>query len=647
MKLNWKLWPLAFAAAAFVGCTEDVLDENPNGNGNGIDGPTTYMKVTVNQGTSTRAAGGEGGDGYEPGSADEYMVNNVVVVLYKLPEASGGAVDKKLKSDSELVAAGYADTPGMSGSSETHHSYMTTVSLTVKDGATSFDGKEFGVIAITNLTNPSSFAGNVGTDNLDTGADLANYLQVKSQENGFVMSSHMPEGETVTLRANATPDDAPQASVHVERLAAKVRINQAEDVTNFVYNLKGSDASSADAKVRLDQVAIVNQLTTGSYLLKRVSETISSGDLPAEATNDVYLGDEAWNSGTNANFVIDPWTRNKTNVSSITTITAATDLNNNFSQAESTNLAYTNAFKGSSYAGMWTSFSANITDLAAATEKLPDQIHLCYTLENTTNVANQKNGFSTGALFKATYFPKKWMVADNDTHSVTAQPIDYNGSNTDGEGFDAIVNDTKLPENLKGFYVYNGDIYKGYEDIFNFVVWGLQGESVTYSYSSFGESSMNITKEDFYNSKLFGAYDPFGYLKWLSKKITGNDDIVDDGELTGSFTAATDNFAAYLSEEGVQEKVNGVINFYEDFVCYYPYWIRHADNSAPTVMGIMEFGIVRNNIYDLKVTKINTLGLSSIDVPDPNEDDESSDLYFTVELYVKDWVVRNNGNIEL
>ena len=61
-------------------------------------------------------------------------------------------------------------------------------------------------------------------------------------------------------------------------------------------------------------------------------------------------------------------------------------------------------------------------------------------------------------------------------------------------------------------------------------------------------------------------------------------------------------------------------------------------------MGIMEFGIVRNNIYKLKVTSINNFGIFQLD---PTTVDEPDQLWMNVELQVKDWVLRYNDNIEL
>ena len=65
-------------------------------------------------------------------------------------------------------------------------------------------------------------------------------------------------------------------------------------------------------------------------------------------------------------------------------------------------------------------------------------------------------------------------------------------------------------------------------------------------------------------------------------------------------------------------------------------------------MGIMEFAVVRNNVYKLCVDKISILGHPADpgkdpDPVDPNEPDENSDVYFTVSVQVLPWVVRVNS----
>lgn len=91
--------------------------------------------------------------------------------------------------------------------------------------------------------------------------------------------------------------------------------------------------------------------------------------------------------------------------------------------------------------------------------------------------------------------------------------------------------------------------------------------------------------------------------------------------------------------------LNRANNEYE--VLYY-YWNRHNNNGMPAEMGIMEFAVVRNNVYKLCVDKISLLGHPTDpgkdpDPVDPGDPDESSDVYFKVSVQVLPWVVRVNN----
>ena len=86
------------------------------------------------------------------------------------------------------------------------------------------------------------------------------------------------------------------------------------------------------------------------------------------------------------------------------------------------------------------------------------------------------------------------------------------------------------------------------------------------------------------------------------------------------------------------------------YYCYYFYWNRHNDNGNNGVMGDMEFGVVRNNVYKLAVTNINRLGHPRLsdndpDPENPDNPDESGDVYISLSVEVMPWTVREN-NIE-
>ncbi len=105
----------------------------------------------------------------------------------------------------------------------------------------------------------------------------------------------------------------------------------------------------------------------------------------------------------------------------------------------------------------------------------------------------------------------------------------------------------------------------------------------------------------------------------------------------GVSTVTTTNLEAYQAKKF--EKTD------DGYHCYYNYWIRHVDNNDPTVMGIMEFGIVRNNNYQMVITKISGLGDNElIVIPDKPDEGETN---LKVLLNVKPWIVRDLTNIVL
>lgn len=75
-----------------------------------------------------------------------------------------------------------------------------------------------------------------------------------------------------------------------------------------------------------------------------------------------------------------------------------------------------------------------------------------------------------------------------------------------------------------------------------------------------------------------------------------------------------------------------------NFSTFYNYWIKHLDNGNSTTMGVMEFGIVRNNIYSVNITSIKNLGPGTPDI-EPGPDEYKG--YLDVEFGVYPWIVRD------
>ena len=83
----------------------------------------------------------------------------------------------------------------------------------------------------------------------------------------------------------------------------------------------------------------------------------------------------------------------------------------------------------------------------------------------------------------------------------------------------------------------------------------------------------------------------------------------------------------------------------EGYCCFYNYWIRHLDNYKETVMGVMEFAVVRNNLYKMLITNVSGLG-NILPIVNPDTPDEG-EANLHIVLNVKPWIVRDLTNIVL
>lgn len=97
---------------------------------------------------------------------------------------------------------------------------------------------------------------------------------------------------------------------------------------------------------------------------------------------------------------------------------------------------------------------------------------------------------------------------------------------------------------------------------------------------------------------------------------------------------------------------------YSEYMCYYYIWIKHNDNNIPLEMGPMEFGVVRNNIYQIAVNDIKKVGHpipapgddpipTDPDALVPSEDDETVDPYITFTCKILDWNLRKDEKVTL
>lgn len=406
--------------------------------------------------------------------------------------------------------------------------------------------------------------------------------QAWTESNGnytnFLMSSAKDAIIEIT-EANNTVSTAANTTVDVERMAARVDYKT-------LASFDCTDPNYTGATVVIEGAVLVNNLTLpGSYAMKRVSTATTGGTIN-------YLGDETLGTdGLPNNWVLDPTTNNKDSQATF-----------------GVNWQDTNA----SNPNWW---SAKATTGKAITKDNEQWNILGYTLENITAPDETKHGYNTAVVFKAKFHPA--------TGSVT--------NYKDGATFFELGNT---------LYASMEDMMADFED----QTTAQMDATITNCTDWKGVTDFaNTLRDD----------DPCGYKKWLQTQITETATLTDDVKqrltwssymLSECGYSATFSNGVYTITINQGDKVTADIlakygaRTFEDATCYYTWWIRHANDGDDKKNGIMEYAIVRNNIYELDVKSIYSLGGYI-----PNEEEHG----FIVNVYVKDWVMLPGETIEM
>lgn len=405
--------------------------------------------------------------------------------------------------------------------------------------------------------------------------------QAWTESNGkytnFLMSS-AKDTVIVISEANNTVSTAANTTVDVERMAARVDYKTLNSYTCTDPNYK-------NATVEIEGAVLVNNLTRpGSYAMKRVSTATTGGTLN-------YLGDETLGTGgLPNNWVLDPTTNNKA--------TATFGVSWQDGNASDPN---------------W--WSGKATTGNPITKNNEQWNILGYTLENITAPDETKHDYNTAVVFKAKF------------HPATGSVENYKDGAT--------------------FFELGGKLYASMEDMmkdFSQRTIRDMDDAINACASWDDVQQFIITLRD---------DDPCGYKLWLKGQFeaaAGWTDEVKESLTWTSYMQAECGYSATLASDGYSVKVdrNGKVTAdvlaeygartYEDATCYYTWWIRHANDGDDKTNGVMEYAIVRNNIYELNVTDIYSLGGYI-----PNEEEHG----FIVTVYVKDWTLLKGETIQM
>ena len=552
-------------AALSAGCTQNDLGDGFSGGGS-KPGSFVTLSLTTPSAPAMRSnpTGGEQGDGTETGQYYENTVKSAVAFFYQ-----GSGVNAGGKIPIQAAVPFTFTGNGTAGSNGIDRVYTTTPQTVDLDN---------GTYHLLLVANPGTDWWSGKSLTLD---DVRNHIQKQAWQQAadgsysdFVMTS--AADATVTLNFNPENDPA-KATVSVERMAARLDYQAEASYTC-------TDPQYSGATAEITGAALVNNLTAGSYLTKRVATDVNGNGLS-------YLGDETPDAGVQTNYVLDPWTAQKTAANNGFTIGDAT--------AQPASALYGVWFDGSwADPNQWASYVKAGTSVSDGSENWQ---RIGYTLENTTAAAEAGSRYSTGVVFKAQFHPQG---VPNYTDGAT-------------------------------FFSYGGNLYASMEDMMQH----FYGSVFTNDFSKVTSCTTWGEVKDFIASTLL-TNDPSGYNTWLSKQAEGK---ADADAVTNASSLAWDQYM--LTECGYSKDADGVkldqngkitrtalrptgVHTYEDATCYYTWWVRHSNDGLDNTDGVMEYAIVRNNIYKLKVKSIYSLGGDI-----PTDKDEG----LVIKVFVNDW----------
>lgn len=542
-------------ASLAAGCAQEDIDTAPSGGGGMSASSYVSLSFASQQSTPTRSnpTGGEQGDGDETGQDYENKIKSAVAFFYQ----GNNGVNSDGSTKIMAVATFNVGSPTEPGNGIDRKYTTTPQQVDLDDGT-------YNVLVV---ANPGA---DWWTGQSLTLADVRNHIQTTAwtaSESGysdFVMTS----AADATLTLNSNPENNPaKATVNVERMAARLDYKAEASYTC-------TDPAYTGATVEITGAALVNNLTAGSYIIKRVADDVNG-------TNLSYLGNEtAEENGAATNYVLDPWTASKNG-----------------------NLYGTWFMNGSSDPNWWAGY------VQPGTSVSDGWLRIGYTLENTTAADAAGSDYSTGVVFKAKFHPQG--VANY----------------TEGETFFAYGTKiyASMEDMMAGFY---GSKFDDLDNITSCATWGDVKQFIT---------STLLTN------------DPSGYNKYLEGLADGKDDteaVADASSLTWS--KYMKNECGYSKDENGKvvldqnDKVTRIAlqhygtRTYEDATCYYTWWVRHSNDNDDTKKGIMEYAIVRNNIYKLTVSSVYSLG---------GEVPEEESLI--VDVYVNDWLLLDNETLPM
>ena len=629
---NLKYFSLLMAAGMFAACSDNL--ENA---GNENDGPKTgegYVKVAINTPSvsSSRAFDDSTNGTLVDGTADEYAVDNAILVFFKGTTVSNATFKKAYAlTSADLSVSGSNETPQVTEQvsviteapkvASTEQLYVLAILnydnnvLSVENGVLKINGNALTVdtstlsnlqgkinatIDVTNKTNDkflSYFTGSGKNKFTMTNAPLSD--KSSTSISGAKAYTLVPV-KVYDTKAQATAGEV--ANIYVERVVAKVTLKSSvlkSSTTNQIEVTNEAGEKTGDI-VEITGWCL-NVTNNSTKLVRDVNGFSDSGWLnitPSENKPKRFAGtkviDASFGVESESGYYRIYWAQDCNYYA--TGGTDATTVNTDFTTYTSSKGAF------SPVEPTWQTLSTTTADNA------------CYCLENTMNFTEQKDDRTTGVLIKTNYWTK--FGGEDSAKKRTF--------------FICGTNSTKYPLEQVGA--------DAAEHTNSFV-----DQIIT-------QANELITNNE-YKLATTGA-------KGLSIKTDLKSGTYTDVTKVFDFTETStesDKYKAQLA--AVQAAVGGRISCYingENF--YYSSLIRHFYDdegvSVPStgiasadeykLQHLGRYGVVRNNWYEIDIQSISGPGTPDVEAPEGNTDD-TTEGYINCSINVLSWAKRSQG----
>lgn len=575
-----NLFGMAVMATALVGCSSsDDLATDVKGNENKAG--TAYAKFTIQLPTvsGTRADDPDkpGTPKFEGGTADEYAVNDAQLVIFEKPGTSSSEGDYTFV---ETVPIGNLE-PWTDNTPNT--GVTRYANITAKLNGVSIDkigGKYYALVILNNAGESKVKLPTSGTYSAwNVAANAQGAAAFLDSSNGFYMSN-----------APLLTSGAPQTLVPIKGVYSTKEEAQTKTATT-VFVERGM------AKVTVDGSDYTFDATS-AFDKDKVSITNWTLDVMNQKTFPVHA-----TTGLTDKFT-DIWSTERFYASSAPQrVYWGTDPNYSM-----TSLSDVDACKGEFYLLDRDGSTYNFDGTTGSSVTWANKTTPLYCLENTFDIDNMKQGQTTRVVFKATYTPfvlaGATTAADKTFFMIGNNPKIWTKANLEQQ----IANKAKELLGTTGTVTatISGDLLKGGSHLL---------------------TTDNVTIKE-------------GTVK-------KNDDI--------TFTELNTKLGLDNTEKDANGNPTVGIKTYENGECYYIARIKHFNELTPWSSGketygtnndtnnglyLGRYGVLRNNWYDLEVTKFSAPGYPDVPVVKPTDADDEDTKYINVEVKILDWAKR-------